>query len=78
MNPSTPSLTLTLERTLVAPRLSLWQCWTEADLVEQWFCPKPWFVKDVDLDVRAGGVSSMTMCGPVVNRFLIKACTSRL
>jgi uncharacterized protein YndB with AHSA1/START domain len=41
----------------------VWQCWTEADLLEQWFCPKPWFVEDADLDVRPGGASRMTMCG---------------
>jgi uncharacterized protein YndB with AHSA1/START domain len=75
--PSTSPFTLTLERTLAAPRKAIWQCWTEADLVEQWFCPKPWFVKDVDLDVRAGGASSMTMCGPngetVPNKFVYLA-----
>ncbi len=58
------TLTLTLERTLAAPRRAVWRCWTEAELMPHWFCPKPWFVKDVDLDVRPQGVSSMTMCGP--------------
>ena len=58
------SNSLTLERTLAAPRMAIWRCWTDPKLMEHWFCPKPWFVKDVTLDLRAGGASSMTMCGP--------------
>ena len=61
---STASNDLTLERTLQAPRMAIWRCWTEPTLMEQWFCPKPWFVKDVTLDLRSGGTSRMTMCGP--------------
>ena len=64
MNATTSPLTLTLERTLAAPRMAVWRCWTDPKLMEDWFCPKPWVVKDVDLDVRPGGASSMTMCGP--------------
>ncbi len=64
MNPATSPFTLTLERTLAAPRNAIWQCWTQAALMPTWFCPKPWYVKDVALDLRTGGASSMTMCGP--------------
>lgn len=38
--------------------------WTTAELYPHWFCPKPWGVADVELDVRPGGLSRMTMCGP--------------
>lgn len=55
---------LVLERTLQAPRMAIWRCWTEPALMEQWFCPKPWYVRDVKTDLRAGGQSSMTMHGP--------------
>ena len=64
MNPTTSAYTLTLERTLAAPRMVIWRCWTDPKLMEDWFCPKPWYVKDVVLDLRAGGASSMMMCGP--------------
>ena len=64
LSSSTPAFSLTLERTLAAPRMVVWRCWTEPKLMEDWFCPKPWFVKDAVLDLRAGGASSMTMCGP--------------
>jgi uncharacterized protein YndB with AHSA1/START domain len=55
---------LVLERTLQAPRMAIWRCWTEPALMEQWFCPKPWRVTDVKTDLRAGGASSMLMRGP--------------
>ncbi len=55
---------LVLERTLQAPRMAVWRCWTEPALMEQWFCPKPWRVTDVKTDLRPGGESCMTMRGP--------------
>jgi uncharacterized protein YndB with AHSA1/START domain len=55
---------LVLQRTLQAPRMAIWRCWTEPALMEQWFCPKPWRVTDVKTDLRAGGASSMMMRGP--------------
>ena len=55
---------LTLERTLVAPRAALWRCWTEPELIQQWFCPVPWRVTEVQADLRAGGASFTRMQGP--------------
>ncbi|MCB1065665.1 MAG: SRPBCC family protein [Verrucomicrobiae bacterium] len=43
--------------------------WTTPELMVQWFCPRPWFVADVEIDVRAGGASQMTICGPDGERF---------
>ena len=51
------------------PREKLYAGWTTANLYPQWFCPKPWYVTDVELDVRPGGSSRMTMCGPDGERF---------
>ena len=68
-SPSTVSNELVLERTLRAPRMAIWRCWTEPALLELWFCPKPWFVSDVVSDLRAGGASSMTMNGPNGEKF---------
>ena len=66
-NPTTHELVL--GRTLQAPRMAIWRCWTEPALMEQWFCPKPWFVSDVKTDLRAGGESSMMMNGPAGEKF---------
>lgn len=55
---------LVLDRLLDAPREKLWRCWSEAELVKQWFCPKPWRVTHAEIDLRAGGSSYFVMNGP--------------
>ncbi len=55
---------LSITRTLDAPRAAVWRCWVEPDLLKQWYCPKPWFVSQAELDVRAGGASFVVMNGP--------------
>ncbi len=55
---------LSIERTLKAPRMHIWRCWTEPELLKQWFCPKPWTVCHAEMDVRAGGSSNIVMQGP--------------
>ena len=60
---------LVLERIIKAPRMAVWRCWTDAELMPMWFCPKPWYVSDVKLDLRAGGASTMLMNGPAGEKF---------
>jgi uncharacterized protein YndB with AHSA1/START domain len=55
---------LSLTRIIDAPREKLYRCWTEADLLKQWFAPLPWTTSAAELDVRAGGTSSVTMHSP--------------
>ncbi|KAF0186748.1 MAG: GTP-binding protein [Hyphomonadaceae bacterium] len=57
-------LTLKIERVIKCTPGKIWRAWTEPKLMEQWFCPKPWYVKDIVQDLRTGGKSTMTMCGP--------------
>ncbi len=63
-NTTGPAHVLSIERTLDAPVEKVWRCWTEPDLLERWFCPKPWFVTDARIELRAGGEFSLTMNGP--------------
>lgn len=58
------NLTLSIERTLDAPRAAVWRCWTEADLLKQWYCPAPWTVPEADIDLRPGGRMNVLMKGP--------------
>ena len=58
------ALELKLERTLDAPRMAIWRCWTEPDLLKQWFCPKPWYVSEVRSELRPGGEFFSVMKGP--------------
>ena len=60
---------LVLTRLIDAPREKLFRAWTDPKLMEQWFCPKPWFVSDVKTDVRPGGASSMFINGPNGEKF---------
>lgn len=56
--------TLTLVRTLDAPRMAVWRCWTEPALIPRWFCPPPWRAEAVRLDPRPGGACWIDMHGP--------------
>jgi uncharacterized protein YndB with AHSA1/START domain len=55
---------LVLVRETDVPPEKLYAGWTTPELYPHWFCPKPWYVKDVEMDLRPGGCSRMTMCGP--------------
>lgn len=55
---------LSIERVLAAPRAAVWRCWVEPELLKQWYCPKPWYVSEAELDVRPGGVNFVVMNGP--------------
>jgi len=55
---------LTLERTLAVPRAAVWRCWTEPALLVQWFCPKPWGVREAVMELRGGGRFFTHMVGP--------------
>lgn len=64
-----PKHVLTLQRTMAAPVGNVWRCWTEPALLEQWFCPKPWYVTDARMDLRPGGEMFSVMNGPGGERF---------
>ena len=59
-----PEHVLTIDRVLDAPVEKLWRCWTEPGLLQQWFCPRPWYVTDVRLDPRPGGEFHSVFNGP--------------
>lgn len=53
-----------LTRLIDVPREKLWRCWTEPQLIVQWFTPPPWKTVHAETDVRAGGSSTIVMKGP--------------
>lgn len=69
MSTAEPKFALTHERVMDAPVEKVWRCWTEPALLEQWFCPKPWYVSDARMDLRPGGESYSVMNGPDGERF---------
>ncbi len=68
-SPATPASELVLIRETHVPREKLFAAWINAETYPQWFCPKPWFVSEVKLDVRPGGGSEMIFNGPNGERF---------
>lgn len=55
---------LVLQRVIDVPAATLFRCWTEPDLVKQWFTPRPWTTPTVEMEVRPGGASLIVMRGP--------------
>lgn len=48
-------LTLEFTRTLPAPPAAVWRCWTEPELLKQWFAPKPVTVPVAEIEPHPGG-----------------------
>lgn len=67
-----PERDLVLDRLLKAPPHLVWRCWTDPQLFCQWYCPKPWYVSEAVLEMRAGGRFFMVMNGPEGQRFPIE------
>lgn len=58
------AFTLEIERVIEAPRDVVWQCWTRAELLKQWYCPAPWKVTSAEIDLKPGGRMNCVMEGP--------------
>lgn len=69
--PPDPKLDLTFTRVVdEAPEL-VWRAWTVPEHFMRWFCPRPWYVSECDIDLRPGGLFGMVMRGPNGERFNI-------
>lgn len=55
---------LVLTRLIDAPRDKLFRCWTEPELMKQWFVPRPWTTPRIEVDLRPGGKNFILMAGP--------------
>ncbi len=60
---------LGIERIINAPIAKIWDCWTQPELLMQWFCPKPWQVTQAELELKPGGKMNTVMQGPEGERF---------
>lgn len=59
-----PTLDLVLERDVDVPPELVWEAWTNAEHLEQWFTPKPFETSEVELDLRPGGIFRVVMRSP--------------
>ncbi|MEY4576750.1 MAG: hypothetical protein RL701_1453 [Pseudomonadota bacterium] len=55
---------LVITRLIDAPREKVYRCWTNPELLQQWFAPKPFTVSKVEQELRPGGRSTVTMRSP--------------
>jgi len=60
---------LSLTRLIDASPEALYRCWTEPELLKQWFAPAPWSTPHAELDVRVGGSGYIVMSDPDGNEF---------
>lgn len=64
-----PPAELMITRMFNAPPSAVYDAWTKADLLKQWFAPQPWKVSQAELDVRPGGASLIVMDDGEGNQF---------
>ncbi len=63
---------LTIERTFNAPLAIVWRTWTEAELLDQWWAPKPWKSETSHMDFKEGGYRLYAMVGPEGERHIAR------
>ncbi|MBO6571861.1 SRPBCC domain-containing protein [bacterium] len=56
--------TLTIKREFAANRQLVWDCYTKAELLNQWFAPKPFTTKTKSMDFSEGGHWHYAMVEP--------------
>lgn len=53
-----------VERSFNAPLDLVWSAWTEAEILDQWWAPKPWTAQTKSMDFREGGHWIYAMVSP--------------
>jgi uncharacterized protein YndB with AHSA1/START domain len=61
-----------VEREFDAPVEQVWQAWTQPELLDQWWAPKPWKANTKSMDFREGGRWFYYMEGPDGSRHYCK------
>lgn len=56
-----------------APVETVWKAWTQSDLLDQWWAPKPWQARTLSMDFRDGGTWLYYMEGPDGSRHYCRA-----
>lgn len=55
---------MTITRDFAAPRANVWAAYTQSNLLDQWWAPKPWKAVTKSMDFREGGRWHYYMAGP--------------
>jgi len=68
-----PNKKLTVTRYFDAEQDDVWRAWTEAELLDLWWAPKPWKTETKSLDFKVGGSWLYAMVGPEGERHWCRA-----
>src|SRR5580765_6287706 len=55
---------VTINREFDAPVELVWKAWTQSELLDQWWAPRPWAAKTKSMQFREGGSWLYLMMGP--------------
>ena len=55
---------ISVKREFAAPRSKVWAAWTESEILDQWWAPKPWQAQTKTMEFREGGYWHYAMIGP--------------
>jgi len=55
---------LHVTREFAAPADKVWKAWTESELLDKWWAPKPWKAETKTMDFRLGGKWLYSMVSP--------------
>ncbi len=58
-----------VQRTFNAPLDLVWRAWTEQEILDEWWAPKPWKAKTKTMDFKAGGKRFYAMVSPEGQEF---------
>jgi uncharacterized protein YndB with AHSA1/START domain len=64
---------ISVVREFDAPVEQVWKAWTESELLDQWWAPKPWKANTQSMDFREGGTWLYYMEGPDGSRQYCRA-----
>lgn len=53
-----------VEREFAASVSKVWAAWTQSELLDQWWAPRPWKARTKSMDFREGGTWLYAMVGP--------------
>ncbi len=56
--------TINVERAFAAPLAKVWAAWTESELLDQWWAPRPWKTETKTMNFTVGGHWLYAMVGP--------------
>jgi len=65
--------TIHVTREFAAGRDLVWEAWTNPEIMDQWWAPKPYRTETLSMDFRAGGQWSYCMVGPNGERHYCRA-----